>query len=48
MSLLKVSPVAWQHIYLIGKYLFEDPESGINLVSVLSKLIKHDDRIDLR
>jgi TnpA family transposase len=44
-SLLKVSPVAWQHIYLIGKYLFDGQESGIDLVSVLSKLIKHDGRM---
>ena len=36
--------VAWQHIYLIGKYLFDAQESGIDLVSVLSKLIKYDDR----
>lgn len=44
-SLLKVSPVAWQHIYLIGKYLFDGQESGIDLVNVLSKLIKHDGRM---
>jgi hypothetical protein len=36
---MKVSPVAWQHIYLIGKYLFENPESGIDLISILAKLI---------
>ncbi|MCC2645517.1 MAG: Tn3 family transposase, partial [Burkholderiales bacterium] len=44
-NLLKVSPVAWQHIYLIGKYLFEEQESGIDLVSVLSQLINQDNRM---
>jgi hypothetical protein len=38
-TLMAVSPVAWQHIYLIGRYLFENPESGIDLISILSKLI---------
>lgn len=45
ISLLKVSPVAWQHIYLIGKYLFDEQKSGIDLVSVLSNLIKSDNRM---
>ena len=43
-SLLKVSPVAWQHIYLIGKYLFEEQESGIDLDSVLTHFINQDGR----
>lgn len=44
-NLLKASPVAWQHIYLIGKYLFDGVESGIDLANVLSKLIKHNSKM---
>ena len=46
-NLLKVSPVAWQHIYLTGKYLFDNVESGIILMSVLSKLIKYKNKMAL-
>ncbi len=45
-SLLKVSPVAWQHIYLIGKYLFEEQESGIDLDSIITQFINQDGRVN--
>lgn len=39
VELSKFSPVAWQHIYLIGRYLFGDAESGIDLAEVLADII---------
>lgn len=38
-ELYKFSPVAWQHIYLIGKYIFDNSQSGIDLTTVLADLI---------
>ena len=35
-ELYKFSPVAWQHIYLIGKYIFDNSQSGIDLTTVLA------------
>ena len=35
-TLSKISPVAWQNIYLTGHYLFEESPSEINLLYVLS------------
>ena len=38
-ELYKFSPVAWQHIYLIGRYLFNNSQSGIDLMDLLANLI---------
>jgi TnpA family transposase len=38
-ELCKYSPVAWQHIHLIGKYLFDTAQSGLDLADLLANLI---------
>jgi TnpA family transposase len=38
-ELYKYSPVAWQHIHLIGRYLFDNQQSGIDLTVVLADLL---------
>jgi TnpA family transposase len=39
IELSKLSPVAWQHIHMIGQYLFENQDSGIDLENILSSVI---------
>jgi hypothetical protein len=38
-ELYKYSPVVWQHIHLIGRYLFDNQQSGIDLTVVLADLL---------
>lgn len=37
--LSKTSPVAWRHIYLTGHYFFDNINSGIDLLAVLSNML---------
>ena len=38
---LKISPIAWSHISLIGKYNFKKSDGQVNFEEFLSALEKH-------
>jgi hypothetical protein len=45
-KIIRLSPVAWQHINLIGKYEFYSDKECLNLQKVIQNLIANE-KIDL-
>jgi len=46
LKIIRLSPVAWQHINLIGIYEFYNNKECLNLHEVIAKLVS-DEKIDL-
>ncbi len=46
LKIIRLSPVAWQHINLIGKYEFYSDKEFLNLQQVIQNLIANE-KIDL-
>ncbi|KTC84436.1 hypothetical protein Ldro_3039 [Legionella drozanskii LLAP-1] len=46
LKIIRLSPVAWQHINLIGKYEFYNDKECLNLHEVIQNLIANE-KIDL-